>query len=395
MLFSVSPPSVVFSGFNSTVLWLIFGGLVIGVGITDTGLGNRIVSKLIVYLNGSYHRLIGGIIIMATFFAFLMPTGMGRVLLLIPIALSISDRFGFGEGSNGRTGIVLAAVLGSVLPGFAILPANIPNMVLVGMSETQCQISLLYGEYLLLHFPVFGVMKGAMIFGLILWLYPDRPRENMPEELIKTGPTSRNEVVLSLMLLILLSFWVTDSIHHIAPGWIALGGALLLMLPGVNIVNSQQLNQKINFFILFLAAGILGLGGMISHSGLGDKLANKLISSLPLGEEKPFLNYIFLSFTSTLTAIATTLAGVPAVMTPLSNKLSQVTGLPIKTVLMAQVMGFSTIIFPYQLPPIVVGMQIAGEKLSAAIKFCFILAVNTILFLFPINYLWWKILGWI
>ena len=395
MLFSVSPPNVVFSGFESTALWLVFGGLVLGVGITETGLGNRIAGKIVVHLDGSYFRLISGVVIVGTVLSFFMPAGMGRVILLIPVALAITNHFGFKEGSNGRTGIILAAILGTLIPAYTILPANVPNIVLVGMSETQFQISLLYGEYMLLHFPVLGALKTVVVIGLILWFFPDRPNKNDIGELLSIGPMSKNETVLSLIIAIQLALWMTDFSHNISPAWIALGGALLLLLPAINIVNRQQFNGKINYGSLFFAAGILGLGGMITHSGLGDTLANKLITSLPLYEDSPFLNYISLGLLSMLTGLTTTVVGVPAVITPLSDTLAQVTGLPIKTVLMTQVLGFSTPIFPYQVPPIVIGMQLSGEKLSSAIKLCFTLAVITILFLLPINFFWWRALGWI
>ena len=188
MLFAIAPPQVVFSGFQSTAMWMIFSGLIISVAITITGFGNRIAAKLVRHLVGSYFRLIGGIVIIGILLAFFMPAGIGRVLLLLPIVLAIAEHFGFQNGSNGRKGVVMATVFGAIIPGSAILPANVPNMVLVGMSETQFQISPLYGEYLLLHFPVLGALKAIAIIGLILWLYPDRPANKDISEVLETGP---------------------------------------------------------------------------------------------------------------------------------------------------------------------------------------------------------------
>jgi di/tricarboxylate transporter len=395
MLLSISPPQVIFSGFATTAFWLVFGGLVIGVGITGTGFGNRIASKIVVHLEGSYFRLIGGLVTMGILFAFLMPSPIGRVLLLIPIAIKISNYFGFKKGSKGYTGIILAVILGTVIPAFTILPANAVNMILAGMSETQFQISILYGDYLFLNFPVLGILKALILIILILMLYPDKPKKIKTGEVITIGPISQNETVLSIIIIILLALWMTDFIHKISPAWISLGGALLLLFPGIQIVNSRQFNEKINFGSLFYLAGILGIGGMVSHSGLGDVLANKLITSLPFTEDKPFLNYILLSFASSLTGIIATLPGVPAVMTPIADSLSQVTGLPLKTVIMTQVLGFSTTFFPYQIPSVVIGIQISGEKLSVSAKLFLALAVITFIFLLPINYFWWKAFGWI
>lgn len=395
MLFSISPPGVVFSGFQSTAMWMIFSGLIISIAITGTGFGNRIAAKFIRHLVGSYFRLIGGIVVIGILLAFFMPAGIGRVLLLLPIVLAIADNFGFQKGSNGRKGLVMATVFGSIVPGFAILPANVPNMVLVGMSETQFQISPLYGEYLLLHFPVLGGVKAVTIILLILWLYPDRPANADITEAVKTGAISRNEIFLTVIIFLLLALWMTDFMHHIAPAWVALACALVILLPKVGIVSSKEFNEKINFDILFLIAGVLGLGGIVNHSGLGDVVAKALTGLLPLGEGKLFLNYVSLCLISAITGLATTLPGIPAVITPLSDTLSQTTGMPIKAVLMTQVLGFSVPLLPYQLPPIIVGMQLSGEKLSEAAKFCLYLAAITFVFLLPLDYFWWLALGWI
>ncbi|MEW6674311.1 MAG: SLC13 family permease, partial [Thermodesulfobacteriota bacterium] len=393
MLFSVAPAHVIFSGFGTTTFGLVFGGLIIGVGITITGLGNRIAGKVVAYLDGSYFRLIGGLVVMGILFAFLMPSPIGRVLLLIPIALKISNYFGFKKGSNGHIGVILAVIMGSVIPAFTILPANGVNLILAGMAETQFRISILYGDYLFLTFPVFGILKAVLLIVLILMLYPDTPKKNEREELMATGPISQKEAVLSIIVILLLALWMTDFIHKVSPAWVSLGGAILLLFPGIQIIGSREFNENINYGSLFYLAGILGIGGMFNYSGLGDVLANHLVASLPFSEGKPFLNYVLLSLVSSLTGTVATLPGVPAVMTPVADSLSQVTGLPLKTVLMTQVLGFSTVFFPYQIPSIVVGIQMAGERMSVSVKLFLLLALTTFIFLLPLNYLWWKALG--
>ena len=395
MLFSISPPKVVFAGFEATALWLVFGGLVIGAGITGTGLGNRIAGQVVVHLEGSYLRLIGGLVILGILFAFFMPSPIGRVVLLIPIALNISDYFGFREGSNGRKGVVLAVMLGTIMPAFAILPANAVNMILAGMAETQFKISILYGDYLFLHFPVLGLLKAAVLIALIRWLYPDRPQKKDAPDLIAAGGISSQESRLAIIIALLLVLWMTDFLHKISPAWVSLAGALLLLLPGVNIVSSRQFNENINYGSLFYLAGILGLGGMVSYSGLGDLLANKLTASLPLARNHPFINYLLLSGAYSLTGIITTLPGVPAVMTPISGSLSLATGLQLKTIIMIQVLGFSTTLFPFQIPSVVIGMHMAGESQSVAARLFLAMVAATAVLLLPVNYLWWKAVGWI
>ncbi len=394
MLLGVAPSSVIFSGFSSAALWMIFAGLVIALAVKSTGLGERLARSIALRLDGHYLYLISGVLLVGLLLGFLMPSSMGRVVLLMPITLALADYFGFEPGSNGRTAVVLAAAFGSFVPTFAILPANIPNMVLVGAAETQFDIAPLYGEYLLLHFPVLGLLKSVVIVALIVWLYPDQQKP-VSRSVATTTPLSRHEWQLTWILAVSLIFWLTDFIHHISPAWVALAAALVLLMPRIGLISAKQFNGEINYNPLFFVAGILGLGALISHSGLGVSLAEHLTAVLPLEPGHNLLNFASLSFVSIVTGIVATLPGVPAVLTPLADQMAHSSGLPIKTVLMTQVLGFSTTFFLYQAPPLVIAMQLAGEKTRPAIKLSLLLAMVTILVLLPLDYLWWRALGWL
>lgn len=393
MLLGVAPSNVIFSGFSSAALWMIFAGLVIALAVKTTGLGERLARSVALRLDGHYVYLISGVLAVGLLLGFLMPSSMGRVVLLMPIALALAEHFGFGPGSNGRTAVILAAAFGSFVPTFAILPANVPNMVLVGASETLFDIAPRYGEYLLLHFPVLGLLKSVLIVALIVWLYPDQQKPVSRHA--TTTPLSRSEWQLAWILVLSLIFWLTDSIHHISPAWVALAAALLLLLPRIGLISTKQFNSEINYNPLFFVAGILGLGALISHSGLGADLAAHLTAVLPLEPGHNLLNFTSLSLISIVTGIVATLPGVPAVLTPLAEQMAHSAGLPIKTVLMTQVLGFSTTLFLYQAPPLVIAMQLAGEHTRPAIKLTLLLAVATILVLLPLDYLWWRWLGWL
>ena len=160
MLLAIAPADVVFSGFTSTACWLIFSGLIIGIAINETGLAKRIANIFTGRLDRSYGSLIGGIVLLSILLGFLMPSSIGRAVLVIPIAMAMGTHCGFKEGSNGQIGVALAAAFGCHVPTFAILPANVPNMVLIGTAETMHNWTPMYAEYLLLHFPVLGLIKA-------------------------------------------------------------------------------------------------------------------------------------------------------------------------------------------------------------------------------------------
>jgi di/tricarboxylate transporter len=58
MVFHVAPPRVIFAGFASNALWLVFGGLVIGAAVQTTGLGRWLARLLVGRFRGSYRRIV-------------------------------------------------------------------------------------------------------------------------------------------------------------------------------------------------------------------------------------------------------------------------------------------------------------------------------------------------
>ncbi len=61
MLFEVAPAAVVFSGFASTALWLVFGGLFIGIAVQRTGLGDVLARSFLRAFGADYLTVLTGI----------------------------------------------------------------------------------------------------------------------------------------------------------------------------------------------------------------------------------------------------------------------------------------------------------------------------------------------
>lgn len=393
VILEIAPAQTVFSGFVSSTFWLLFSGIVLGAAMRHTGLGQRAATLLSAGLGTRYAGVILGIVLFGLALAFVMPSSMGRVVLLVPIVVALADRMGYGAPSNGRIGMLTAAAFGTCLPAFAILPSNAPNMILAGMAENLHGQQLAYWDYLLLHFPVLGVVKALVLVMLILWLFPDRDpaHEAAPEP--RATPMTAGEGRLTAVLALCLALWLTDGIHHISPGWIGLAAALYCLWPGSALTSTECVNKDINYGSLFFVAGIMGLGAVISATGLGEAVVQSLSAHADFSAGQPVWNVAALTAISTLVAVVTNLPGVPAVMTPVAASLAELTGLPLATVLMTQVLAFSNVFLPYQAPPLIAAMQLANLPVGAMTRLCLTTFVVSVLLLLPLDLLWWRILG--
>lgn len=394
LIAGLQPAPLVFSGFASAAMWLIVSGFVIGAAVSATGLNDRLAVVIAPLLTKSYPRLIGGLMLAAMLLGFLMPSSVGRAVVMVPIGMALADHSGFAKGSKGRIGIATILAIGCNMPSFAILPSNIPNMVLAGSAETILGIHLTYTEYLVLHYPVLGILKAAVTVALVLFLFPATIGEPLGKDEAKVASARDGQGRVIGVLLVTLAFWMTDSLHGISSAWIGLGAAVLLLSPRFGVVTPPAFKQATDFGLLLFVAGALAVGAVVNASGLGGKLGTFLTSVLPLAPGHDATNFFSLTFLSFITGMFTTVPSVPAVLTPMTGDLSALTGYGAVTILMTQVVGFSTVMFPYQVSPLVVAMQLSGERLEHLAKVTVPLALITLVALVPVDFLWWKALGW-
>lgn len=394
MIFGVASPEVVFSGFHSTAFWLVFGGLIIGAAVQKTGLGAKLATTITTRLTGGYAMLVFGLAIVGIALAFVMPSTMGRVVLLIPIVVALCDHIGYEAGSRERTGLILAMACGTWMPSSAILPSNVPNMVMVGVAENLFGITFNYGEYMLTNLPVNGLLKAALIIGIVMLMFPADPNKKTKDvKETENPPLTFDGKKLALILALTLGFWVTDVFHHISPAWIAMAAAIICLWPGIALIDGNDLKTRVNFPSTLYTAGILSLGALLVETGAGDWMGGWLLAHLPLSADAPLQSFYSVIGLGVAVNMASTAPSVPAIVGPLADQLATMTGFPLKTVLMTQVIAYSTVILPYQVPPLIVAMHLGGVSMRDGAKMTLALAIVSVIVLIPLNYLWWGVLG--
>lgn len=393
MLFHIAAPTTVFAGFATPTWWLVLGGTIVGIAIRTTGLGPRLGRLFFGRAHGGYRYFIAMVVVASVSLAFLMPSTMGRVLLLVPIVMGLADRLGFTPGRTGRTGLIMATAMGSYLPSTAVLPANVPNTVLMGAADALYGIKLQYGAYLLLHFPVLGLVKGAVLIWLICRLFPDTVEPQAATTTTAPGRLSSGEGRLVFLLVLMLSLFATDFWHGVSPAWVCLGAGLICLLPQSGLVSSKELQQGLAIGPLLYVAGFLSLSAVIAQSGLGAWAGGGLLDLVGMTPDDPLGNIPLVAAIYAGIGLLTTLPGLPAVLTPLATEFSQASGLSIETLLKLQVPVFATVFIPYQSPPMMIAMLIGGAALKDGLKLCLVMSAITIAIILPLDFAWWWLLG--
>jgi di/tricarboxylate transporter len=392
MLFHVAKPGTIFAGFQSTAWWLIFGGSITAAAVHTTGLGLRLARLLFGRIAPTYRAAVAAVAVAAVALAFVMPSTIGRVLLLSPIVTAFADRLGLAPGRTGRDGLIVAMAAASYMPPTTILPANVPNTILLGAAESLYGVKLTYGPYLLLHFPILGALKTVLLVALVCRFFPERGSLRAAPHAAE-APMSRDEKLLAVVLAASLLLFATDFWHGVSPAWISLAAGVFCLLPGTQLVSPRIFAERVSIIPLIYIAGILGVAALVADGGLGALLSGHLLQLADLTPGHVTENLAILAAIDAALGFVTTVTSLPAVLTPLAGDFATASGLPLYTVLMLEVVAFSIVFLPYQSPPMMIALHLGGVRLGSVTRFCLALAALTIAVLLPLDYLWWHLLG--
>ena len=359
MLFAIAPASVVFSGFASGTLWLVLGGLVLAEAVRATGLGVRLAHALFGRFTLSYCGLIAAAAVVALLLAFLMPATVSRVLLLLPIYAAIAQRAGLAPGSKGSTGMALTAIIVSFQCGVTVLPANAPNLVLAGAAGNALQQAHHLRRLSAAALPDTGLRQGSHHYRADLLAVPrahhraagsSRANAHVARGATAGADTGRCAGVVGNRF----------SASHSA-GWIALAAGIVTLMTRVGALPHSVFPERIKLGSFFYVGAVLGFGALMQDSGVGKVLGGSMLGALHIEPGTDFLNFVKLTMLATFTGLITTNPSQPALLAPLARANGpRPPGWRIEAALMTMVVGFSLMIMPYQAPPVMVGMHVAG-----------------------------------
>ncbi|MFZ3581770.1 SLC13 family permease [Loktanella sp. DJP18] len=384
-----APQSVVFSGFASSGFWLLVGGLVIGSAITASGLGDQIARLIFACTGTSYARAVLFLSVGGLALGAFVPSAIPRVIVMMPITQALAHRMMLPAGSRSRTGLLMTAAMMTLVPTYAFLTANLPTIVEVGIIEILYGVQFGYGSYFVQNLPI-----NALRFAVLLVLLLDYGRGQTVAPSPKSGDDAparwtTGQRRLSVVLAVAVVLWATDSLHGIAPAWITVAAALVLLLPTSKVFAPQAMKTEIDLSIAFLIAAVLCISAVITHISLGQRIAEVVVPALQLAPGSGFWNLSAITlFTSALSHL-TIAPATPVVVAPLAQAMSDATGWSVTAVAMAQNIGMSTIALPYQSPPLLIGIAIAAIPVGPLTRLCLVSAVITTALGLPLTWVWW------
>jgi len=256
----------IFSGFAGETPWFLLGAMLMGTMAAKSGLAQRVAFTVAARTGSSYSRLLLGFIIVDFILTFLVPSGIARVTILGAIAIGAVEAFGVGPKSNiGRGLFIIITYAATIFDKMLI--AGAASILARGIIQELGGVPVLYSLWFVAYLPC-DLITIVACWRLILWLYPpEKPRiddsMHLQRQLDALGPWTTAEKKCAVYLLIAVTLWMTDFLHHISPALIGLAIGLTGTLPRVGLLDAGDL-RKLNYAAIWFTAAALSLGRLLS-----------------------------------------------------------------------------------------------------------------------------------
>lgn len=275
-----------FSGYSNTALWLIVIGFIMAAAMERSGLSRRIALYLVNMAGGSASRIYWAIAGVMAVMTFLVPSITARTLLMLPIVLGIGQAF---DAKPGQSNIVKALLFIVAMSGTAmsigVLTAHVGNPISVGLIQAATNKTVSWGQWLTVGGPPAFILGFLSVF-LIRFLWPPemaslgKGHDFVKSELQKLGSVTKQEKYTLIVFVLTLILWATDSIHNVNVVIVGMLSVILLIWPGIGVMNWKEAQTKVPWNVFVLYGAGLSMGSALASSGAAKWLAGTMLKPI-------------------------------------------------------------------------------------------------------------------
>jgi DASS family divalent anion:Na+ symporter len=329
------PPARVLGGFSNVTVWMIFTAFLFSKAVTVTGFGTRVAYLFIERFArsplGLAYSLGAAGLVLAPF----IPSDTGRGGgVIYPITRSVAAAFGSEPGASARrigSFLMLSGFHSTYTASAMFLTGMAANPLIAGFALKIAHVELSW-----LRWFSGSIVPGLVTLAVVPWLLMRLARPEIADttaarvyaadQLARMGPLTVSERWLTVVMLAVMTGWVTFPWHGIPNAFVALSGLCALLLARV-ITWDDLLGEGRAWDALIWFAPMVMMSEVLNENGTMALLSQRLFGAL-VGWPWPlalvvlvaaycYVHYGFASLTAQVSALypgflaAALAAGVP------------------------------------------------------------------------------------
>jgi len=263
-IFKVIPYQKAIAGLGGNSTWLLIGVFIISAAMQETGLDKRIALLLLRLSKGDSRVNLLMAISTTTLFLFLLPTGSGRVAIMLPICIGMINAMQLEKGSNIGKSMLIGISFASLIGSIGLMTGAVATVYAIGIFESMIGYSWSYIKWLIVMFP------GVLIINFLIWLtflklFPPEidvipgGLTYINEELAQLGSISKKEIKIFGLMLLMIALWIFADFVQMSVSQTCFLIALTTMLPGIEILNWEKAIHSIEWSIVLLLGSSLAM----------------------------------------------------------------------------------------------------------------------------------------
>lgn len=394
VLLGVAPASEVFSLWGTPLVYMVVGGYLIASAVRGTGLGKRIAFIYALRYITGYRSVIIGAYLLGFLLSFLIPHPWPRSFMIVSVLAMVTRSANMPKEDAANIG--LAVFASSTATSTILLTGDSAlNIAAVGMGGVELGW---LGWIKWMGVP--GIVSSILMMILQFMIY--KPKANftlnkdlLRKELAEMGPLSGQEIRCLIWIILAVIAWVTDSVHGVNPGWVALLCAIGMTLPRIGgVLNAGSWND-VSLATLFFLTAALGIGKIGGLSGMNAWLASVLLPS-----QAPTNAFLFAGFVTVIAVVIHMCLGsalaVLGIVVPTIVAFGNTAGIsPMASTLLVYTAVAIHFVLPFHHMNILVGL---GEKQGGyndkeVIRLGLPLTIVVFIVTMLIEVPWWKLIG--
>lgn len=295
VLFHVCELSNAFSGFASSIIYLLFGAMIVGNAMFETGAA-ALIGRQVIRLSRDNERLFLFISGLTAGCLSMFLANTATIAAFLPIVESVCSNSSNMKRKNLTMNIAICAMIGGSSTLIGCTPQLTANALLEQTTGLHMSMFTMFGPgfcMLLLY------LAGTQLFGYNLGkkIWSDRPEEAMELEntnrkiISGDGNTDHKKITIMFVILgLMVLFYVTE---WLSTAMTAMCAAMLCILTGCT--NTKSIRKNMDWDTILFLAFCLGLADALNTGGSGKILAD--VASSFLGScTSPMIVYGILCF---------------------------------------------------------------------------------------------------
>ena len=278
-IFGVTDLHGAFASFVSPVFFFVLAMFCIAAAVTNAGVDRRFAFWLLGHAGADSRRVVIALMVgTAATSGFI--SDVPACAIFMSIGLGVLNRLNLEPGSSSLgKAIMMGIPIASLIGGVATPAGSSVNILGIHLIEETVNVQVSFVEWMAIGVPMVLVLVPVACCA-ILWSFPPEVKTvgdvaELSQERLALGPITLAEKKTITLLGTMMVLWIAGSwIEFFDVLIVALCGAIVMFLPGVQLLTWKQADRSIGWDTLLMIGGVTSLGSASLQAGLANWLVD-------------------------------------------------------------------------------------------------------------------------